>query len=96
VARRTTAITRAAAVHHARYAAKESKQVAPDQVTAQLAPGRFAMVCRPRTNKIFTTNAGPFLVLQVRPPWVTLQSITHGATIKENVKNVRPLHLPLT
>jgi hypothetical protein len=52
------------------------------------------MVCRPRTNKVFTTNAGPFLVLQVSPPWVKLQSITNGVTIKENVKNVRPLHLP--
>lgn len=95
IAHRTTTLASAAAAHHSSYASRESTPLSPDAITTALTPGRFAMVCRPRTNKIFTTNAGPFLVLQVQPPWVRLQSITNGVTIKENVKNVRPLHLPL-
>ena len=53
------------------------------------------MVVRPRTHKLFTRNAGPFLVQGVKEPHVTLQSLTHGTTIKEHMKNVRPLQLTL-
>ena len=53
------------------------------------------MIIRPTNNKLLTTNAGPFLVLRVKPPLVELQSLTHSTTLRENVKNVRPLHLTL-
>jgi hypothetical protein len=52
------------------------------------------MVCRPRTNQLFTANAGLFPVLQVLPPWVKLYSTTTGVTIQDNVNNIRPLRLP--
>jgi hypothetical protein len=52
------------------------------------------MIIRPRNNKLLTTNAGPFIVVRVDLPHVYLQSLTHSSvTLKENVKNVRPLHL---
>jgi hypothetical protein len=53
------------------------------------------MVTRPRTHKLYSRNAGPFLVTKVTPPHVFLQSLTHGTTLKEHVKNVRPLHINL-
>ncbi len=53
------------------------------------------MVTRPRTHKLFTRNAGPFIVTKIAPPHVYLQSLTSGAPLKEHVKNVRPLHVHL-
>ncbi len=53
------------------------------------------MVTRPRTHKLFTRNAGPFIVTKMAPPHVYLQSLTSGAPLKEHVKNVHPLHLHL-
>jgi hypothetical protein len=50
------------------------------------------MIIRPRTNKLLTANAGPFLVIEVKLPHIKLQSLTHsGVTLVENVKNVRPI-----
>jgi len=53
------------------------------------------MVIRPARTKLMTANAGPFMVTKVDLPHVFLQSLTHAATLKENVKNVRPLRLQL-
>ena len=53
------------------------------------------MVIRPRTNKILTANASPFLVTHAQPLHVWLSSLTHGVTLKENIKNVTPLNLDL-
>ena len=53
------------------------------------------MIIRPSHNKLLTTNAGPFLILRVKPPIVDLQSLTHSVTLRENVKNVRLLQLSL-
>jgi hypothetical protein len=53
------------------------------------------MITRPRTHKLFTRNAGPYLVQQVHEPHVTLRSLTHDVTLKEHMKNVRPFHLTI-
>lgn len=53
------------------------------------------MVTRPRTHKLFSRNAGPFIVTRVVTPHVHLQSLTSGACLKEHVRNVRPLHVSL-
>ena len=70
--------------------------IPPDQVTASLAVGKLAMVIRPKSNKLLTANAGPFIITALKPPHVSLQSLTHSTVVlQENVKNVRPLHIDL-
>ena len=86
----------AAQAAHTRYAARAAVELPPDSVTDQLQPGSLAMVLRPRTSKLLTRNAGPFLVTRLEPPHVRLRSLTHAVELKENVKNVRPLHLMLS
>ena len=88
-------IQAAAEAAHSKYAARSAQPstLAPD--TLSLVPGKLAMVTRPRTHKLFCRNAGPFIVVKVAPPHVHLQSLTSGATIKENAKNVRPLSVAL-
>ncbi len=95
VRRQLHTITRATTAAHAAYRKREAKAIPPDEVTAKLQPGKLAIVICPRTNKIITSNAGPFLVAKVEAPHVWLQSLTHGVTIKEHQKNVRPLQLQL-
>ena len=53
------------------------------------------MIARPRTHKLFTRNAGPFLVVRVQEPHVLLRSLTHGTTLKAHARNVRPLSIHL-
>ena len=53
------------------------------------------MVLRPRSSKLLTRNAGPFLVTKLAPPLVWLRSLMHAVELRENVKNVRPLRLAL-
>ena len=92
----TLACKAAAAAHH-RYRQRSAVALPPDRVTAQLAVGKLAMIIRPKSNKLLTANAGPFIITALSPPHVSLQSLTHSAAIlKENVKNVRPLHIALT
>ncbi len=86
-------ISRATTAAHAAYRKREAKIIPPDKITEQLKPGKLAMVTRPRSNKIITSNAGPFLVTKISLPHVWLQSLTHSVELKENVKNVRPIHL---
>ncbi len=93
VRRQLETISKATAAAHAAYRKREARTIPPDPVTNQIQPGKLAMVTRPRTNKIITSNAGPFLVTKVQSPHIWLQSLTHGVDIKEHQKNVRPLHL---
>ena len=93
--RRPSTIQRATAAAHNAYRTREKTTIPPDPATAQLTPGRLAMIIRPSHNKLLTTNAGPFLILRVQPPIVDLQSLTHSVTLRENVKNVRLLQLAL-
>ena len=86
----------AAQAAHTRYASRAAVELPPDSVTDQLQPGSLAMVLRPCTSKLLTRNAGPFLVTCLEPPHVWLRSLTHAVELKENVKNVRPLHLMLS
>ena len=88
-------IQAAAHAAHTRYVSRNTQPstIAPD--TLALVPGKLAMVTRPRTHKLFCRNAGPFIVVKVASPHITLQSLTSGTTIKENAKNVRPLHVAL-
>ena len=65
-------ITQATTAAHAAYHKREAKVIPPDTVTAQLKPGKLAMVTRPRSNKIITSNAGPFLVTKINLPHVWL------------------------
>ena len=58
-------ISRATAAAHQAYRKREAKVLPPDPVTEAIKPGKLAMVTRPRTNKINTSNAGPFLVTRV-------------------------------
>lgn len=95
VRRQLDTLRRAALAAHSAYRAHSQRAIPSDRLTAQLTPGKLAMVTRPRHNKILTPNAGPFLVLRLDPPHVTLQSLTHTLTLRENVKNVVPLHLDL-
>ena len=97
VKRQVSTATKAAALAHAKYRARASKDIPPDKVTAALAVGKLAMIIRPRTNKLLTSNAGPFLITKIHLPHVHLQSLTHShVSLKENVKNVRPLQVDLT
>ena len=97
VRRQVGTATKAAALAHAKYRARATKDIPPDKITAAITVGKLAMVVRPRTNKLLTANAGPFLVTRVSLPHVYLQSLTHShVSLKENVKNVRPLQVDLT
>ena len=89
--RQLDTIQRATQAAHDAYRTRERRTIPEDPVTTALVPGRLAMVIRPAHNKLLTSNAGPFLFTRVEPPHVWLQSLTHGVTLKENVKNVRPL-----
>lgn len=93
--RQLTTIQAAATATHARYRASAEKPSTLPEDTLSLTPGKLAMVVRPRTNKLFTRNAGPFIVTKVATPHVHLSSLTHGTQLREHVKNVRPLHLAL-
>ncbi len=84
VRKQLTTISKAATAAHSAYRKREAKDIPPDALTAQLKPGKLAMVTRPRSNKIITSNAGPFLVTRTEVPHVWLQSLTHGVEIKEH------------
>jgi transposase InsO family protein len=86
-------LTTIQAAAHAAHHAYQRRTAAPTTLPADtlaLRPGQLAMVTRPRSHKLFTRNAGPFLVSRVETPHVYLQSLTHGTVIKEHCKNVRP------
>ena len=55
----------AAQAAHTRYTARTAVELPPDSITDQLQPGALAMVLRPRTSKLLTYNAGPFLVTRL-------------------------------
>jgi hypothetical protein len=93
--RQLSVIQAAAEASHSRYRKTNAAPSTFPTDTLALTPGRLAMVVRPKTHKLFTRNAGPFLVTKVAPPHVHLQSLTHGTELREHVKNVRPLHLDL-
>ncbi len=93
--RQLATIQAAARAAHTAYATRSAAPSTHPPDTLALTPGRLAMVTRPRTHKLFTRNAGPFIVTKVAPPHVYLQSLTSGAPLKEHIKNVRPLHVQL-
>lgn len=93
--RQLATLSHAATNAHAAYRRRSDNIPSPDHLTSQLIPGKLAMITRPKHNKILTPNAGPFIVIRVDPPHVFLQSLTHSLTLKENTKNVVPLHLDL-
>lgn len=70
--RQLTNIQAAATATHAKYRASAEKPSTYPPDTLALTPGRLAMVTRPRTHKLFTRNAGPFLVTKVEAPHVHL------------------------
>lgn len=85
---------KAAVAAHQQYRKRSSVTIPQDSVTNALQVGKLAMIIRPRSNKLLTTNAGPFLIVSIKLPHVQLQSLTHSTvTLTENVKNVRPLHV---
>ena len=93
VQRQVRTITRAARAAHAAYSRREHVPLPPDPVTDALQPGKLAILLRPGHNKLLTANSGPYLVLKNAPPHIHLQSLTHGVTLVEHAKNVRPLNL---
>ena len=95
VRRHVATLAAAATAANTTYRRRSAVLLPPDPMHQRLAPGKLAMVVRPRHNKILTANAGPFLVLRCEPPHVHLQSLTHAVTLKENVKNVVPFNLDL-
>jgi transposase InsO family protein len=84
----------ARAAHHA-YQTRTTRPTTLPADTRHLKPGQLALIARPRTHKLFTRNAGPFLVQHVQEPHVILRSLTHDVTLKEHMKNVRPFALNL-
>lgn len=94
VRRQVSIAHQAAVAAHAKYRKRSAMEIPADKVTQQLEVGKLAMIIRPKGNKLLTTNAGPFFIVQISLPHVHLQSLTHSnVTLKENVKNVRPLHV---
>ncbi len=65
VRRQLQTISCATAAAHQAYRKREGKVLPPDPMTEAIKPGKLAMVMRPRSNKIITSNAGPFLVTRV-------------------------------
>ena len=70
VARQLDTIRKATTAAHTAYRKREDKPPSALPTPCTLTPGRLAMVIHPRTNKILTTNAGPFLVTHVDAPHV--------------------------
>lgn len=93
--RQLTTIQAAATAAHQAYQTRATQPTTLPQDTRKLRPGQLALVTRPRTHKLFTRNAGPFLVQHVQEPHVTLRSLTHDVTLKEHMKNVRPFNLTI-
>ena len=93
--RQLSTIQAAARAAHAAYSQRSQQPSTLPTDTLQLRPGQLAMITRPRTHKLFTRNAGPYLVQLVQEPHVTLRSLTHDITLKEHMKNVRPFNLTL-
>lgn len=93
VSRQVETIAKATRLAHTAYRKREKKDLPRDAATEALTPGRLAIVCRPSTNKLFTRNAGPFLVVSLTGPHVTLHSLTTGVQFRENVKNVRAIQV---
>ena len=91
--RQLTTIQAVARAAHAAYQQRSQQPSTLPTDTLQLRPAQLAMITRPRTHKIFTRNAGPYLVQHVQEPHVTLRSLTHDITLKEHMKNVRPFNL---
>lgn len=92
--RQLDTVQAAARAAHLAYQRRNQRPTTLPTDTRSLKPGQLALVARPRTHKLFTRNAGPFLVLAIQEPHVTLRSLTHDLTIKEHMKNVRPFALP--
>ena len=93
VQRQVRSIQRATTLAHTAYRDRAHTTIPQDMVTAQLQPGKLAMLLRPAHNKLLTANSGPYLVTKLTPPHVHLQSLVTGHTLLENTKNVRPIHL---
>ncbi len=93
--RQLQVIRSAATAAHTSYAKRAERPTTLPTDTLRLQPGQLALITRPRTHKLFTRNAGPYLVQAVNEPHVTLRSLTQDVTLKEHMKNVRPFRLAL-